>query len=43
METLWKYGYDILVNYFESFLREFIMNDNLIKNYCDHWKIQIMV
>lgn len=38
METLRKYGYDILVNHFESFLRQFIMNEILLTNYNDNWK-----
>ncbi len=41
MEVLRKYGYDILVNHFEPFLRNFIVNIVLLKNYKDNWKKQI--
>ena len=38
METLRKYGYDILVNHFEPFLRQYIINEILLPNYSDSWK-----
>ena len=41
METLRKYGYDILINHYEPFLREFLINQVLLKNYSENWKVYI--
>ncbi|MFW9997706.1 MAG: NB-ARC domain-containing protein [Candidatus Odinarchaeota archaeon] len=35
------YGYDILINTFESFLREYISNEVLINNFGNEWKKQV--
>lgn len=43
METLRKIGYDILINHFEPFLRRFIINDVLLKNYKSDWREYIVI
>lgn len=43
METLRKIGFDILINYFEPFLRGFLINEVLLKNYKSDWRDQIVV
>jgi len=43
METLRKIGYDILINHFEAFLRRFLINDVLLKNYKSDWRDYIAV
>ena len=43
MESLRKIGYDILINHFEPFLRGFLINDVLLKNYKNDWRNYINV
>ncbi len=41
LEKLRLYGYDILINRFEPFLRDFIINEVLISNFGEDWRSQI--
>jgi len=41
IQTIRKYGYDILVNHFEDFLRKFVVNELLLLNFSPDWKNHI--
>ena len=41
MENLRKIGFDILINHFEPFLRRYIINEVLVKNFGTNWRDNI--